>query len=175
MLMKETLNYSPCQILPYSVRDRTMGCLLLSEQLFHAQRFHPTKGTHNRKSFQEKPSSAEEFLLFHSREKQPRADRPIRAQWQQQTPQQSVWKVPGLTVSTNPWTQPSQKMILIWKSTLAFVTPQLHLYLGHRTQRVPYWIQSPGLVQELSSTWKALQTCSHYSRLKNVHDHDLFA
>ena len=154
MLRNEILAFGPTHILLQGVGGRAMDCLLLLEPLFHAESLHSMKGTPNWKSFVEKPSLAGEFLLFHSREKYPRASSSYQGTMAiAQTQQLRVWKVPGITGSTNMSnmsnimniTQPN--VISIWKYTLDFVRAQILLYTWHRTQRVPCWLWRPGLVQ----------------------------
>lgn len=72
MLRKETVAFFPLKF-SYSMREIVQLVVSYSERHCSMHSFHPIKGTPNWKSFVEKPSLAGEFLLFHSRKKQPRA------------------------------------------------------------------------------------------------------
>ena len=175
MLRKSTLAFFHPQILLHIVGGKTVGFLLILEQLSHEQIFHPKKGPPYWLSFAEKPVLAGEFLLLHSRDKQHRASSSNQGKMAlSQTPLPRVWKFPVSTLSSNPWMHPNPIVILLRKSTLAFVTYRL-LYLGHRNQSGPSWPQRPRVVPGFSSDWKALQTCSSFWRRQIGHDHSLLA
>lgn len=152
MLSNETLAFCPTHILLQGSCFRKMDCLLLLEPLFRAESFHPMKGTPNWMSFVEKPSLAGEFLLFHSREKQPRASSSYQSTMAiAQTPQPRVWNVPGLKVSTIPWMKPSPMEILIWKLNFYMSKLESSSNKGTEPKGLPHWLRRIGLLQDLSS------------------------
>ena len=103
MLSKATL--APPRILLHVMRDKSMCCLLISEQWFLEQYFHPMKGTSNLVFFEERPDLPGEILFLYIREEHQRAssyNQDKRAI--SQTPQTRVLELPGSTVSPNQLT-----------------------------------------------------------------------
>ena len=167
---KQPLPFPPLEFSYTFWGDKGMGCILLSEHWLRTQCFHPMKGIANGISIEEKPALAGELLILHIREKQYRAS--LYNQGKRafsHTPQTRAWKLPDLAVSSIPWTHTSHIVTLLVKFTLAFCTARI--LLGHRNQSGPSSPWSPGLVQGLSSAWKALQTCSPFRRWQIGHDH----
>ena len=134
------------------------------------------KGTANCISFEEKPALAEEFLLSHIREKQHRASSYNQGKRDiSHTPQRRVWKLPGSPVSSNPWMHPNPVENSLKISTLDFFTVSPLLYLGHRIQSCSFLPWCHGMVQGMSSAWKAPQTYYPYRRWHIGHGNALFA